>query len=88
MYILDIYQAQTCSEARSGERGGERLPLFLLPTFFLNLHLLIEMNFERFFRIVFKIKKRSYHIHVFRYKNIYPRCRKKIDKIPIFDISF
>lgn len=22
MYILDIYQAQTCSEARSGERGG------------------------------------------------------------------
>lgn len=32
MYILD--QAQTCSEARSGERGGGRLPLFWLPTFF------------------------------------------------------
>lgn len=24
MYILDIYQAQTCSEARSGKRGGGR----------------------------------------------------------------
>lgn len=76
MYILDIYQAQTCSEARSGERGGETAP-FLVTDIFLNLQLSIEMNFERFFRIVFKIIKRSYHIHIFRYKNIYPRCRKK-----------
>lgn len=28
MYILDIYQAQTCSEARSGERGGGDCPFF------------------------------------------------------------
>lgn len=78
MYVLDIYQAQTCREARDGERGeGERLPHFWLPTFFLNLHLSIEMNFDRFFRIVFKIIKRSYHILIFRYKNIYHRCFKK-----------
>lgn len=36
MYILDIYRAQTCSEARSGERGGggETAP-FLVTDIFL-----------------------------------------------------
>lgn len=75
--IFWIYIRHKHVVRRVVEKGGGETAPFLVTDIFLNLQLSIEMNFERFFRIVFKIIKRSYHIHIFRYKNIYPRCRKK-----------